>query len=352
MAAGPLALEVDRRSISLRTSAAISVLISSIVHHHLVRHRTRVIAGARPGGKWRIARKCRSVRMSENANTVATFSIVAFDPKSGSLGVAVQSKFLAVGALVPYARAGVGAVATQALANVVYGRRGLELMARGKTASETIELLTKEDEQKAQRQVGIVDAKGRAAAFTGEDCHDWAGSLTGEHYAIQGNILAGSQVVEAMASAYEASGPDLAGRLLAALDAGQEAGGDPRGKQSAALLIVREGGGYGGGNDRFVDLRVDDHPEPIRELARIRDLHTLYFGETKPEDVVAVEGDNREEVMAHLQRLGYLEGRDASDDEVLLDALTDFLHIENFEEREQERGYLDLEVLRFMRSKR
>ena len=290
--------------------------------------------------------------MSENTKTVATFSIVAFDPDTESLGVAVQSKFLAVGALVPYARAGVGAVATQALANVTYGPRGLELMAQGRTAGETVELLTEEDEDKAQRQVGVVDAAGHAAAFTGEGCHDWAGSLTGEHYAIQGNILAGRQVVEAMASAYEASDDDLAGRLLAALDAGQEAGGDPRGKQSAALLVVREGGGYGGGNDRLVDLRVDDHPEPIKELARIRDLHTLYFGETKPEDVVAVEGNIREEVATLLRRFGYLEGRDPDDDEALLDALTDFLHIENFEEREQERGYLDLEVLRFMRNKR
>jgi len=290
--------------------------------------------------------------MHENAKTVATFSIVAFDPETETLGVAVQSKFLAVGSVVPYARAGVGAVATQALANVTYGPMGLELMAQGRTASETIELLTKEDEQEAQRQVGIVDTWGRAAAFTGEDCHDWAGSVTGEHYAIQGNILAGRQVVEEMASAYETSDDDLAGRLLAALEAGQEAGGDPRGKQSAALLVVREGGGYGGGNDRLVDLRVDDHPEPIKELARIRDLHTLYFGETEPEDVVAVEGDIREEVMAHLQHLGYLEGRDTGDDEALLDALSDFLQIENFEEREQERGYVDLEVLRFMRSKR
>jgi len=254
--------------------------------------------------------------------------------------------------LVPYARAGVGAVATQALANVTYGPRALELLAQGKTVSETIELLTEQDQQQAQRQVGIVDARGNAAAFTGGDCHDWAGSLIGEHYAIQGNILAGRQIVEAMASAHKASDDDLAGRLLAALEAGQPAGGNPRGKQSAALIGVREGGGYGGGNDRLVDLRVDDHPEPIRELARIRDLHTLYFGETRPEDIVAVEGDIRKEVVALLQRLGYLEGRDPGDDEALIDALTDFLHIENFEEREQERGYLDLEVLRFMRSKR
>lgn len=243
-------------------------------------------------------------------------------------------------------------MATQALANVTYGPRALELLAQGKTANETIEHLTEQDQQRALRQVGIVDSRGQAAAFTGEDCHDWAGSLIGDRYAIQGNILAGRRVVEAMAGAYEASDDDLAGRLLAALEAGQAAGGDPRGKQSAALLVVRDGGGYGGGNDRLVDLRVDDHPEPIRELAQIRDLHTLYFGETEPEDIVAVEGDVRKEVVALLQSLGYLAGRDSGDDEALLDALTDFLHIENFEEREQERGYLDLEVLRFMRSKR
>jgi len=280
---------------------------------------------------------------------VATFSIVAFDPETDSLGVAVQSKFLAVGALVPYARAGVGAVATQALANVTYGPRALELLAQGETVNETIEHLTEQDQQKALRQVGVVDSMGHAAAFTGEDCHDWAGSLIGDHYAIQGNILAGQQAVEDMASAYEASDDDLAGRLLAALEAGQAAGGDPRGEQSAALLVVREGGGDGGGNDRLVDLRVDDHPEPIQELARVRDLHTLYFGETKPEDVVAVEGDVRKEVVTHLQRFGYLEGREPGDDEALLDALTDFLHIENFEEREQRRGYLDRAVLEYMK---
>src|SRR5215203_2849737 len=228
---------------------------------------------------------------------------------------------------------------------------GLELMAQGRTASGTLKLLTEGDEQKAQRQVGIVDAWGRAAAFTGEDCHDWAGSVTGEHYAIQGNILAGRQVVEEMASAYETSDDDLAGRLLAALEAGQEAGGDPRGKQSAALLVVREGGGYGGGNDRLVDLRVDDHPEPIRELIRIRGLHTLYFGETRPDDVIAVDGDVRAEVSGALLRAGYLEGPDVGDDD-LFDALSAYIRTENFEEREQQRGYLDRAVLEHLNRKR
>jgi uncharacterized Ntn-hydrolase superfamily protein len=281
---------------------------------------------------------------------VATFSIVGFDPETGSLGVAVQSKFLAVGAIVPWARAGVGAVATQAMANFNYGPRGLELMSRGKTAAETVEALISTDDEREHRQLGAVDAAGRAATFTGGECFEWAGGVTGEHYAAQGNILVGQETVEVMSKTFEYTPGDLAGRLLAALEAGQGAGGDSRGKQSAALLVVREGGGYGGDNDRIVDLRVDDHPEPIRELVRIRDLHTLYFGETKPDDVVAVDGDVKREVAASLGRLGYLEV--GADDEALLDALSAFIRTENFEEREQERGYLDRAVLEFIKYKR
>jgi uncharacterized Ntn-hydrolase superfamily protein len=276
---------------------------------------------------------------------IATFSIVAFDPEMEELGVAVQSKFLAVGAIVPWARAGAGAVATQAMANLNYGPRGLDLMSRGKTAEETVEALISSDDEREHRQLGVVDARGRAATFTGSDCFEWAGGVTGENYAAQGNILVGRETVEAMAKTFEATAGDLAGRLLAALDAGQAAGGDSRGKQSAALLVAREGGGYGGDNDRVVDLRVDDHPEPIRELIRLRSLHTLYFGVT--EDVVEVAGEIKEEVAASLGRLGYLQ--EGADDEALLDALSAFIRTENFEEREQERGYLDRAVLAFMK---
>ena len=281
---------------------------------------------------------------------VATFSIVAFEPETGSLGVAVESKFLAVGAIVPWARAGVGAVATQAMANYNYGPRGLDLMARGRTAEETVEALLSADDEREHRQLGVVDAAGLAASYTGSECFEWAGGVTGEHYAAQGNILVGPETVDAMADTFEGTAGDLAGRLLAALDAGQGAGGDSRGKQSAALLVVREGGGYGGDNDRLLDLRVDDHPEPIRELIRIRGLHTLYFGETRPEDVVAVEGEARRNVAASLQRLGYI--KEGVDDEDLLDSLSAFIHTENFEEREQERGYIDRAVLEFMRERR
>ena len=281
---------------------------------------------------------------------VATFSIVAFDPETGSLGVAVQSKFLAVGAVVPWARAGVGAVATQAMANFNYGPRGLELMAQGRTAQETVEALISSDEGREHRQLGVVDARGGAATFTGDECFHWAGGVTGEGYVAQGNILVGQETVEAMARAFEGTGGELAARLLAALDAGQEAGGDSRGEQSAALLVVREGGGYGGDNDREIDLRVDDHPRPIKELIRIRGLHGLYFGETRPEDVVAVDGAVAEEVGASLRRLGYLE--EGADGEAVLDALSAFIRTENFEEREQERGYVDRAVLEFMGERR
>ncbi len=281
---------------------------------------------------------------------VATFSIAAFDPETDSLGVAVQSKFLAVGSVVPWARAGVGAVATQAMANFNYGPRGLDHMAEGRSAEETVEATTSADEGRDHRQLGVVDARGRAATYTGSECFDWAGGVTGEHYAAQGNILVGRETVDAMAKTYERTEGDLAARLLTALDAGQEAGGDSRGRQSAALVVVREGGGYGGDNDRVIDLRVDDHPDPIKELIRIRDLHTLYFGETGPEDVLAIDGDVREQVVASLRNLGYLR-EDDFDDEALYKALTVFIGTENFEEREQARGYLDRAVLEFMRGK-
>src|SRR5215217_298260 len=279
---------------------------------------------------------------------VATFSIVAFDPETDSLGVAVQSKFLAVGSVVPWARAGVGAVATQAMAKYNYGPRGLELMSQGRTAGQTVEDLISADENREHRQLGVVDSRGMAATFTGDESLEWAGGLTGEHYAAQGNILVGSETVEAVARTYEETQGDLATRLLSALDAGQAAGGDSRGKQSAALLVVREGGGYGGDNDRVVDLRVDDHPDPIKELMRIRDLHTLYFGETRPGDVVVVDGAVRREVADALRRSGYVQDQDIEDDD-LFDALSAYIRTENFEEREQRRGYLDRAVLEYMK---
>ena len=211
---------------------------------------------------------------------VATFSIVALDPRTGELGVAVQSRFLAVGAVVPWAKAGVGAIATQSFANTNYGSDGLKMLASGIAPEDAVKQLTEADPQRAVRQLGIVSAAGKAATFTGGECKAWAGGRTGANFAAQGNILAGEAVVTAMAESFEKSaggGKELGQRLLDALKAGQAAGGDRRGMQSAALLVVREGWGYAGLNDRYRDLRVDDHAEPIAELQRIYDLHKRAF---------------------------------------------------------------------------
>jgi len=206
-----------------------------------------------------------------------TFSIVARDPGTGDLGVAVQSRVLAVGAVVPWAKAGVGAVATQAFANPTFGPRGLKLLEEGKTPEEALLVLLESNEGRDERQVGIIDARGRTAAHTGSACTEWAGARRGEDFCVQGNILASEEVVAAMARAFREAQGDLGSRMLAALQAGQNAGGDRRGMQSAALLIVREKGGYGGFDDRYCDLRVDDHEDPIRELARLYRLHREIF---------------------------------------------------------------------------
>ena len=204
---------------------------------------------------------------------VATFSIVGFDAETGALGIAVQSKFFAVGSVVPWAEAGVGAIATQSWANTTYGPKGLKLLKSRLSAEQTLERLIADDSGRATRQVGIVDAKGNVANFTGDECNEWAGAISGENYTAQGNILAGEAVVKAMRKAFEETDGELADKLMAALFAGQEAGGDVRGQQSAALLVVQESGGYGGFNDRYIDLRVDDAEKPIEELQRLLEIH-------------------------------------------------------------------------------
>jgi uncharacterized Ntn-hydrolase superfamily protein len=198
-----------------------------------------------------------------------TFSIVAFDPERKEWGVAVASKYLAVGAVVPWARAGTGAVATQSFVNATYGPKGLELLAEGKPAEEVLKALTEADKDRELRQAGVVDGKGNVANFTGKRCQPWAGARSGKHYTCQGNLLAGKEVVEAMAQAFEAGRGPLAWRLLAALEEGEKAGGDKRGKQSAALLVVRADAGPNGLGDRYLDFRVDDHANPVQELGRI-----------------------------------------------------------------------------------
>lgn len=212
---------------------------------------------------------------------VNTFSIVAFDPKTGDLGVAVQSKYFGVGSVVPWTKAGVGAVATQALAKLGYGSDGLVLMEQGRDALTALEELRAKDAKSGLRQVAMIDAKGRVAVHTGDECIPWAGHKTGENFSVQGNLLAGEEVVAAMAAAFEkarASGEgELAEWMLAALEAGQAAGGDRRGQQSAALKVARANGGPGGDNDRYIDIRVDDHATPIVELSRLLQLHREFY---------------------------------------------------------------------------
>lgn len=281
-----------------------------------------------------------------------TFSIVARDTRTGELGIAVQSKFLAVGAVVPWAKAGVGAIATQSFANTSYGPRGLELLASGLSAEEALAQLLSDDAEQASRQVGIVSPQGKPASFTGEDCFPWAGGVVGEDYACQGNILVGEETVQAMARTFEQTGGALCDRLVAALAAGQRAGGDSRGQESAALLVVREGGGYGGFNDRFIDLRVDDSPQPIEELQRILQLHKLYFFPPNPQDILPIDAHIARELQQLLTITGDYQGSiDGTYDAVTREALRKFMGRENLEERWFEDARIDATVLNFMRER-
>lgn len=208
----------------------------------------------------------------DSKDLITTFSIVAYDPDNDEWGVGVASKFLAVGSMVPWARAGVGAVATQAWGNPNYGPDGLDLLEQDKSPEETIKILTEADPRGEFRQLGIIDKEGNTASFTGDQCLDWAGSKEGKNYSVQGNILAGREVVDSMADTFENTKGKLADRLISALEAGQEAGGDIRGKQAAALFVVKENAGINGLDDRYIDLRVDDHQTPIKELKRLLQL--------------------------------------------------------------------------------
>jgi uncharacterized Ntn-hydrolase superfamily protein len=281
----------------------------------------------------------------------STFSIVGRDPANGDLGVAVQSKFLAVGSLVPWAQAGVGAVATQSFVNITYGPEGLRLMAAGWTAQETLTQLLALDHDMSHRQVLLVDAAGRAAAHTGETCFDWAGHLVGENFACAGNILVGQETVQAMAKTFRESEGPLAERLVAALAAGQAAGGDSRGQQSAALLVVRTAGSYGGRGDRYIDLRVDDHPEPIAELQRILGLHRLYLTRSSPAELRVVDENIARELQAMLQKAGRFQGEiTGTYDETTKKALWDLYGIENLEERWHDE-LIDIIALNFLRER-
>jgi uncharacterized Ntn-hydrolase superfamily protein len=273
---------------------------------------------------------------------VATYSIVACDLDTGQWGVATQSKFLAVGSIVPWAEPGVGAVATQSYANPRYGPDGLALLRESVPAAEVVRRLTEADDGRDQRQVGVVDGSGRSATFTGAKCMDWAGGITGGSFAAQGNILVGPETVDALAATFTATaGRPLAERLIDCLAAAQSAGGDRRGQQSAALLVVERDAGYAGLSDVVVDLRVDDHATPIAELARLYELHSLLFGKTARAGWLTVDDELRVELSERLTRLGY--GGE------LTDALADWAATENLEERVDGSDRIDPVVLEELR---
>lgn len=286
-------------------------------------------------------------------NYPSTFSIVAYDPERREWGVAVQSKFLAAAAVVSWARAGAGAVATQSYANTSYGPRALDWMAQGASAQEAIARLVANDEDRARRQVGLVDAQGNAAAYTGEECLDWKGHIVGKHYACQGNILVDERTVQAMAETFEVTSGELGDRLVAALAAGQAAGGDRRGQQSAGLLVVREGGGYAGFNDRYIDLRVDDDPQPIEKLRHLLELHHLYFGAPRPEDWLPIEGEIAKELQRMAARTGWYSGPiHGQYDAATRAALRDLIGVENLEERfREDEGAIDRLALKVLRER-
>jgi uncharacterized Ntn-hydrolase superfamily protein len=275
-------------------------------------------------------------------SVLATYSIVACDLEASQWGVAVESKFLAVGSVVPWAEPHVGAIATQSYANPRYGPDGLALLRQGSSAEAVIEALTSADADSAQRQVGVVDAAGRAATFTGDECHDWAGGRTGDGYAAQGNILVSQDTVDALAVTFESNGHlELAERLIECLAAAQAAGGDRRGQQSASLLVVEKDAGYANLSDTIVDLRVDDHERPVVELRRLFELHQQLFGVTPPEDWVDVDDALGAELRDRLVKLGY-EGE-------LDKAFSDWAGAANLEERVDGIDRIDPIVLRALR---
>ncbi|MBA3330501.1 MAG: DUF1028 domain-containing protein [Actinobacteria bacterium] len=273
---------------------------------------------------------------------IATYSIAACDLDAGRWGVAVQSKFLAAGSLVPWAEPEVGALATQAYANPRYGPEGLALLRQGLAAEEVVARLTAADDGREQRQLGVVDAQGRGASFSGAECHDWAGGRTGDCYAAQGNILVSGATVDALVETFEGTkGAGLAERLIDCLAAAQAAGGDSRGQQAAGLLVVERDGGYGGLSDVVVDLRVDDHPTPVDELRRIYGLHQALFGATPRDEWVAVDGELAGELLERLERLGF--GGE------LEQALAAWAGQENLEERVDGAEHVDPVVLEALR---
>jgi uncharacterized Ntn-hydrolase superfamily protein len=263
-----------------------------------------------------------------------TFSIVAYSPDERAWGVAVASKFLAAAAIVSWAQAEAGAIATQSYAKVGFGPEALALMKTGKSANETLALLLVNDPMREQRQLGIVDAEGNVAAHTGKNCHEFAGHRLGKNFGVQGNILTGAAVLDAMAEAYQNSTGELSDRLVAALRAGDAVGGDKRGRQSAGVLVVKPNGGYGGDTDRYLDLRVDDDEQPLKKLRQLVESHHLFFGDAKPEDLLPIDDVIARELLQIMVKQGYMGGEvDSAWDEVAKQAFWLMIGNENLEER-------------------
>jgi uncharacterized Ntn-hydrolase superfamily protein len=287
--------------------------------------------------------------------SVNTFSIVAYDPAENAWGVGVASKFLAAAAVVSWAKAGAGAVATQSFSKVGFGPDGLALMAKGKSARETLDMLLANDPQQAQRQVGIVDAYGGAAAHTGSGCFSWAGHKISEGFTCQGNILTGPETIEAMTDAFKSTSGELADRLVAALLAGDAAGGDRRGKQAAGVLVVRHNGGYGGDNDRYLDLRVDDDPQPIPKLKKLVEAHHIFFGKPNPADAMPITAELAREIQNWLLDQGYRQIAVSGEwDDASKQHFWEMIGNENLEERwslEKDSDLIDRIALQYLRER-
>ncbi len=276
-----------------------------------------------------------------------TFSIVAMDMETGELGVAVQSKFPAVGSIVPWISLKGGAIATQALANIKYGSHGLKLLEAGANATQTLNVLLENDPLRNQRQVGIVDLKGNSISFTGSDCYPWAGGKSAEAVAVQGNIIAGEEVIDSMLDSFLVTEKDLAEKLMRALEAGQKAGGDKRGQQSACIKILKEGAGYDG-SDIYVDVRVDDHPNATFELRRVFDLYSLTLLEREdPDDITELTDDLYWKIGEKLFELKFIGKKPESVDEII-PAFIQWLHMQNFENKERKDGYVWNSILDFL----
>ncbi len=296
--------------------------------------------------------------LSPKEISVSTFSIVGYDPQTGDLGVAVQSKFPNVRPIVPWAEAGVGAIATQSLANTSYGPKGLALMKNGATAEEALKILIANDSLRDERQVGIVDAKGNSATWTGKNCFDWAGGqagkniagrgeiISGKYFAAQGNIIVDIKTIEELSKTFESTRGPLSDRLLEALIAGGKAGGDKRGEQSAALLVVRKGAGYGGELDNFIDISVYDHPTSLAELKRLYEIHKLYFFKSNPNNLIVIDEKLCKELQTIMKDRGFYKGEiNGKFDDFTKKTLKDFMYWENYDERVRDDNMIDKEVL-------